>query len=265
MGKNKKKHQKQDKSELKEIKKHRRVNDILLGPLERPAIAWLVKHMPYWVTPDVLTFFGFFASILIGVSYYLTNINENFIWLASLGFVLNWFGDSLDGNLARYRKIERPRYGFFIDHTIDTISEVIIFIGIGLSPYVNLTLALIALVGYLCMANLVYITTSVKGVFQISYGSLGPTEIRVIAILANAALFILDKPQIRLPLLAAPVPFYDLVLGVVIFLLFFFFFYTTITQGIKLERKDRKKWLKKLHKSKAGKKTNSLRSSIPSD
>lgn len=235
--------------DLKKIKKHRRVNDILLGPLERPAIQWLVAHMPYWVTPDILTFFGFLASILVGVSYYLTNFDERYIWLASLGFVLNWFGDSLDGNLARYRKIERPRYGFFIDHTIDTISEVIIFIGIGLSPYVDLTLALIALVGYLCMANLVYITTSVKGVFKISYGSLGPTEVRVIAILSNAAMYFLHQPEVPLPLLKNPVPLYNLIFIVVISLLFFFFFYTTITQAIKLERKDRKKWLKKLRKN----------------
>ena len=155
----------------------------------------LVKHLPYWVTPDHLTFFGFASALLIGVSYYLTSFDKNFLWLANLGFLFNWFGDSLDGNLARYRKIERPSYGFFIDHTIDTISEVSIFIGLGLSPYVDLNLAFLALVGYLCMANLVYITTSVKGVFKISYGSLGPTEVRVIAILSNIAVYFSAIPR----------------------------------------------------------------------
>jgi phosphatidylglycerophosphate synthase len=241
---------KKKKKELKSIKKHHRVNKILLGPLERPAIAWLVERMPHWVTPDHLTFLGLFASVLIGVSYYLTNFDKNFLWLANLGFFLNWFGDSLDGNLARFRKIERPRYGFFIDHTIDTISEVIIFGSIGLSPYVDLNLALLALVGYQCMANLVYITTSVRGEFKISYGSLGPTEVRVIAMIANAVIFFIGNPKIQLPVLNQPVMLYNLLLMVVIFLLFFFFTYTTITQGIKLERKDRKKWLKKLQKNK---------------
>ncbi len=241
---------KKKKKELKNIKKHHRVNRILLGPLERPAIAWLVEHMPHWVTPDHLTFLGLFASILIGVSYYLTNFDKNFLWLVNLGFFLNWFGDSLDGNLARYRKIERPRYGFFIDHTIDTISEVIIFGSIGLSPYVDLNLALLALVGYQCMANLVYITTSVRGEFKISYGSFGPTEVRAIAILANTLIFFIGNPQFTLPVLNQPVMLYNLIVMVLIFLLFFFFTYTTITQGIKLERKDRKKWLKKLQKSK---------------
>lgn len=233
--------------EFSKIEKHRRVNDILLGPLERPAIAWLVKHMPYWVTPDHLTFFGFGAAILIGLCYYLTNFDKNFLWLADFGFLLNWFGDSLDGNLARYRKIERPKYGFFIDHTIDTISEVSIFIGIGLSPYVDLELALLALVSYLCMANLVYITTSVEGKFKISYGSLGPTEARVIAILANTIVYFIGNPVLNLRWLS--ISLYNLILIFIIFLLFFFFITTVISQGVKYEREDREQWLKKLNKT----------------
>ena len=236
-----------NKSQLTKIEDHRRVNDILLGPLERPAIAWLVERLPSWVTSDHLTFLGFLAAVLIGVSYWLTNFDARFLWLANLGFILNWFGDSLDGNLARYRKMERPKYGFFIDHTVDTISEVSIFFGMGLSPYVDFELALIALVGYLCMASLVYITTSVKGEFKISYGSLGPTEARVIAMIANAVIFFIGNPTINLPF--GEFSIYKLVLIGIIFLLFFFFFYTTITQAIELEREDRKKLLKKSKKS----------------
>lgn len=235
---------------LKKIEKHHRVNNILLGPLERPAIAWLVEHMPAWVNSDHLTFLGLFASVLIGVSYYLTTFNKNFFWLANLGFFLNWFGDSLDGNLARYRKVERPRYGFFVDHIVDTISEVMIFIGIGLSPYVDFKLALLALVGYQCMSNLVYITTSVKGEFKISYASLGPTEVRFIAILTNTVMYFMGDPKIILPWIGKPVQLYNLVVTIVICLLFFFFSYTAISTGIKLERKDRKKLLKKLSKHK---------------
>ncbi|MCD6577312.1 MAG: CDP-alcohol phosphatidyltransferase family protein [Anaerolineaceae bacterium] len=231
------------KNNLEKIEKHHRVNDILLGPLERPAIAWLVKHLPTWVTPDHLTFLGFLAAILIAISYWLTNFDARYLWLANLGFILSWFGDSLDGNLARYRKIERPKYGFFIDHTVDTISEVSIFFGMGLSPYVDFNLALIALAGYLCMANLVYITTSVKGEFKISYGSLGPTEARVIAMIANTIVFFIGNPMINLPI--GQFSLYKMIIIVVICLLFFFFFYTTITQAIELERIDRKKLLEK--------------------
>jgi archaetidylinositol phosphate synthase len=115
-----------------------------------------VNVTPSWVSPDMLTIFGFLAGILIGVSYLLTNLDKNFLWLANLGFVLNWLGDSLDGNLARYRKIERPRYGFFIDHAVDIITEVFIFLGLAFSPYVDFKIAILALIAYLCMTNLVF-------------------------------------------------------------------------------------------------------------
>jgi len=105
---------------------HTRVNKILLGPLERPALAWLAKKMPAWVTPDTLTVTGFLGTILVAVSYVLTNQHHAFLWLASLGLVINWFGDSLDGTLARYRNIERPRYGFFVDHAMDGLGEVLV-------------------------------------------------------------------------------------------------------------------------------------------
>lgn len=258
----KKKNDKEKKKKpVKKIKKHHRVNDILLGFIERPAIKFFVERMPRWVNSDMLTFLGFLGSVLIGVSYYLTNFDARYLWLASLGFFINWFGDSLDGNLARYRKVERPRYGFFIDHTIDAISEVIIFIGIGLSPYVDLTLALVALVGYQIMSNLVYITTSVKGEFKISYGSLGPTEVRALAVIGNTIMYFMGNPEIKLPFslpfFGTQVALYNLFVYCITILLFFFFFLTTTKTAIELERKDRKKWLKKVEKSeKAEKKKN---------
>ncbi len=176
---------------------HTRVNKILLGPLERPALAWLAKKMPSWVTPDVLTMTGFAATLLIAASYILAHRSAGFLWLASFGIVLNWFGDSLDGTLARYRKIERPRYGFFIDHTMDGLGEVIVMMGIGLSPYVDFRIAMIALVGYMLMANLVYILTYVSGEFRISYIGLGPTEVRLILIITNILIFFLGNPTVN--------------------------------------------------------------------
>lgn len=218
------------------IEKHKRVNDIFLAPLERPALAYLVKIMPRWVSPDMLTIFGFLAGALIGVSYLLTNLDKNFLWLANLGFVLNWFGDSLDGNLARYRKIERPRYGFFIDHAVDIISEVFIFIGLAFSPYVDFKIAILALIAYLCMTNLVFLITSVEGVFQISYGRLGPTEARVIAMSANTIIYFIKNPQVQLPF--GMISLFNLIVIGVIILLVSMFSYTTITHGIALSRSD---------------------------
>ena len=219
---------------MPEIKPHTRVNDILLGPLERPALQWLAGHMPAWMNPDILTVIGIVGSMITFAGYALSNLEAGFLWLASLGFVINWFGDSLDGTLARYRHIERPKYGFFVDHTVDAFSEVLVVGGIGLSPYVSLEIALVALIGYLLVSVLVYIRTYVDGVFQISYGKLGPTEMRVILIAFNTLVFFIGAPVIRLPFIEIAVC--EWIIGALAAILFFIFTYSTIKQSIELAR-----------------------------
>jgi phosphatidylglycerophosphate synthase len=170
---------------MRDIHSHKRVLDTFTGPVERPLLRWLAAHMPAWVTPDWLTAVGVIGGMVILVGYWLTGIDPNFLWLANLGFVINWFGDSLDGTLARYRHAERPIYGFYIDHAVDAYVEIMIFLGLGLSPYVRFDLACLALIGYLLLSVLVYVRTCVRGEFVISYGRLGPTEARLIAMSAN--------------------------------------------------------------------------------
>lgn len=171
------------------VENHKRENDILLGFLERPALQWLAAHSPSWVTPDLLTWTGVMGAILVFISYGLTHINRNFLWLAIFGFLLNWLGDSLDGTLARYRHVERPRYGFLVDHSVDAMTTVLMFIGIGLSPYVDLLVASFAVIAYLLVSIMVYLTTYVTGVFKITSAKVGPTEIRVLAILLTIFMF----------------------------------------------------------------------------
>jgi len=192
-----------------QTKPHRRINEILLAPLERPALQWLAAHLPEWVSPDVLTVIGIIGAIMIFVSYWLTGIDRNFLWLVNLGFVINWFGDSLDGTVARHRNIQRPTYGFFVDHTVDALSEVLVFVGLGLSPYVNLEVACLALVGYLLMSVLVYVRTYVDGVFKISYAKIGPTEMRLIAMIANTVVYFVGNPVLELP--SGTVSIYNLI------------------------------------------------------
>src|SRR5512140_709891 len=146
-----------EKKSRKQSAKHTRVNQSILGALEKRLLVWMAARMPAWVTPDLLTGLGLLGSVIIFTGYLLTTIDVRFMWLASFGFVLNWFGDSLDGTLARVRQIERPRYGYFIDHVVDTLAEVLVFVGVGLSPYVDLTLALLTLIGYLMVSNFVFI------------------------------------------------------------------------------------------------------------
>ena len=182
---------------MSDIENHKRVHDMILGPLERPTLQFFASKMPAWVNPDMLLGFGMFGSFIIIIGYLLTNFNSAFLWLASLGFVINWFGDSLDGTLARYRKIERPKYGFFVDHTADSLSMVMIFVGLGLSAYVRLDIAALACIGYLLMTILTYIGAFVSGEFRISYAKIGPTEMRLTAIIVNILLFFFGNPQLR--------------------------------------------------------------------
>ncbi|MFQ5636480.1 MAG: CDP-alcohol phosphatidyltransferase family protein [bacterium] len=217
-------------------KSHKRTNDILLGRLERPAVKWLAAHMPRWVTPDMLTGLGFLAAILTGLSYWLTTFDKSFLWLASFGLLINWFGDSLDGSLARYRKIERPKFGYFIDHTMDAIEQLFIIIGLGLSPYVRFRFALLALTGYYLMSIHTYITTYVSDIFKLSYGRFGPTEIRVIVILANTFMFFVGIPT--MDSLFGTVTLYDMMCLLISSALIFIFIVSTWKQALKLSSID---------------------------
>jgi len=229
-----------------EEQKHTRVNNILLGPLERPALQWLAAHMPAWVTPDHLTGLGLAASVLIFASYWLTSLSPAYLWLASLGFLLNWFGDSLDGTLARHRKIERPLYGFFVDHAIDALSTVLIFIGLGLSPYVRFEFAMLALVGYLLMAVYTYLVTYANGVFRISYAGLGPTEVRALAILINTVVFFLGNREVRISLpVPGPFSIFDLAILFLAIVFFVGFIVVSVTTALELEKKDTEKLLRR--------------------
>ena len=216
---------------------HTRINDIFLGPIERPALRWLAAHAPAWLTPNICTGIGVLGGVIIFLGYILSNIHPGFFWLASLGFLVNWYGDSLDGTLARYRKIERPAFGFFIDHTTDAATQVLIFIGLGLSPYISFNMACLALVGYLLLSVLAYIRTYVSNEFKISYSKLGPTEIRVLAVLLNAIMFFFGAVQWSQrwgtlgSTLLSP---YDLALGVVFLVLILFYITTAVREGRRL-------------------------------
>jgi archaetidylinositol phosphate synthase len=218
---------------------HSRINDTVMGPLERPALHWLAVHSPKWMNPDIYTAIGVAGSIIILVGYVLSRSHLGYFWLASFGFLVNWYGDSMDGTLARYRHIERPIYGFFVDHTTDAIGQVLMFLGLGLSPYISFNIACLTLVAYLLISILVYIRTYLVGEFKISYGKLGPTEVRVLAVLLNTAMFFFGEQtwQVKMNFLGNVIlnP-YDMFVGAIGFLLLFFFLNTTWQETIRLAR-----------------------------
>jgi phosphatidylglycerophosphate synthase len=170
-----------------------RIQTSVLNALEKKVLVWLAERQPQWMTSDILTYIGTFGAAVIAAGYILSAWNINFLWLSSLGFIINWYGDSLDGTLARVRKMQRPIYGYYLDHTIDTINEVMIFVGVGLSGLMHLEIALFALVMYFLMTINVSINAHLKKEFKLTYASMGPTEFRIIMIIINT-LFALIPP-----------------------------------------------------------------------
>jgi archaetidylinositol phosphate synthase len=169
---------------------HERQYRFALAGFERWALPRLAAALPRWVLPDDLTVLGLLASTGIGAAYILTNRDPAWLWAVNGLLIVQWFGDSLDGTLARVRQIERPRYGFYLDHLTDAYSTFAIGLGLGLSPYMLLSVALANVIAYLVMSINVYLETHVFGEFSFGYGLLGPTEVRVVLIALNATALI---------------------------------------------------------------------------
>lgn len=174
-----------DQNEVKERVQSARIQTSVFNSLEKKALVWMAERMPRWVNSDMLTGVGIVGAVIVAVGYFLSAINLNWLWLASFGFVVNWFGDSLDGTLARVRNTQRPLYGFYLDHNIDGINEALMIIGAGLSPLFDLRIALLALAAYLLLSMYVYINAHLKNEFRLTYAGLGPTEFRIIVIIVN--------------------------------------------------------------------------------
>ena len=151
------------KRNTEEIKQAKRIQTSILNAHEKKLLVWLAERMPARMTSDQLTFIGFVGAVIVATGYALSNLNLNWLWLASFGFVVNWFGDSLDGSLARVRNTQRKTYGFFIDHNVDVINECIMFAGVGTSPLVNMTFMAGVLVAYLGSASMCTSTATSRG------------------------------------------------------------------------------------------------------
>jgi phosphatidylglycerophosphate synthase len=170
-----------------------RIQTSVLNATEKKVLVYLAERQPKWMTSDILTYIGTFGAIVIAAGYILSDWNINYLWLSSLGFLINWYGDSLDGTLARVRNTQRPIYGYYLDHTVDAVNEFMIFIGVGLSGLMHLNIALLALIMYLLLTINVSINAHLKKEFKLTYAKMGPTEFRIIMIIINT-LFALIRP-----------------------------------------------------------------------
>ena len=206
-----------------------RIQTSLLNASEKKVLVWLAKRQPEWMTSDMLTAIGTVGAVIIAVGYILSGYNINFLWLSSFGFIVNWYGDSLDGTLARVRNRQRPIYGYYIDHTVECLDEFMIFIGIGLSGLMNFELSLMILALYFMLTINVSINAHLKKEFKLTYARLGPTEFRILAILANTVLVLIPSlTEFSLFGLS----FLDYV-GIVVFLVLLIIYLTTIAKDAK--------------------------------
>jgi len=165
------------------IKQSTRIQTSILNGIEKKALVAMASRMPAWVTSDMLTWLGFIGAAIAAVGYALSDYNLAWLWLTYIGIILNWFGDSLDGTLARVRKTQRPVYGFYLDHNMDGITLSMVCIGVGLSGMLHFAVAMLVLVVYLLLSIYAYIVIDLKGEHKLTYGKMGPTEFRVIVIL----------------------------------------------------------------------------------
>jgi phosphatidylglycerophosphate synthase len=175
------------------FKQATRVHTSLLANVEKSALIWIAGRLPSWVNSDHLTALGFFSMLAAGACYWYSPASPAAgLLLVNLFLVLNWFGDSLDGTLARVRNQQRPRYGFYLDHILDAIGTVALLGGLALSGFMSERIVLLLIISYFLLSIEVYLATYTVGRFKMSHGRFGPTELRLLLIVGN--LFLLRSP-----------------------------------------------------------------------
>ena len=187
------------------------------------------------MTPDLLTALALIAALVIGIGYALSNRDPAWLALSVAGYFVHWFGDSLDGTIARYRRIERPRYGYFIDHSCDGLATLLILGGFGASPYLRVDIALFAVVAYLLMSVHTFLIAKVSDAFQLSHLGAGPTELRILLIGLTLAMGLLGPDVGRVAGFNA----FDIVFGALATVLVVLFIVQTLREGRRLAAVDR--------------------------
>jgi phosphatidylglycerophosphate synthase len=173
---------------------HVREHRSILAAAEKRLLISIAERMPHFINSDHLTSLALAAMAVAGAAFAAARWDHRALWLVVVALGLNWFGDSLDGTLARVRRAERPRYGYYVDHAVDLAGAALLFAGLACSPFMTPFVALALLVAYLLVAGEVFLATAVRGVFRMSVGGIGPTELRII--LAVGALALLRDPHV---------------------------------------------------------------------
>jgi phosphatidylglycerophosphate synthase len=177
---------------LEHVREHRSV----LADAEKRLLVGIARRLPWWVTSDGLTGLALAAMCAAGAGFALAWWDVRALWITVLALAVNWFGDSLDGTLARVRRLERPRYGFYVDHVVDIVGTTALLAGMAWSPFMSPLVAASVLVMYLLVTGEVFLATVSHGVFRMSFAGIGPTELRIL--LAAGALAAMGDPRVNL-------------------------------------------------------------------
>ncbi len=167
-----------------------RIHTSLLARVEKRALIWMAERLPPWVSSDRLTLLALLAMAGAGAAFAAARWSPPALFLVIAALAVNWFGDSLDGTLARVRRQERPRYGFYVDHVLDIVGTSFLLIGLSASGLMSATLAFGVLVAYLLVAAEVFLATTVRGEFRMSFFGMGPTELRIVLAVGALRAFI---------------------------------------------------------------------------
>lgn len=213
-----------------------KINDSLLSRSETLMIDWLCQRVPSRIRPDHLTLFGLVGAMVVFSGFALSNLHPGYLWLAFAGIAMNWAGDSLDGSLARFRRAERRRYGYFLDHMTDSFSMTLVGMGAGLSPLLSMSACLLVLIAYLLLTVLSVLEAKVRNVMRISFGRLGPTEFRLLLLALIGFLYF--HPALEFTLRGLRVSAYDAVLMLISAMLFIVCIGTALRIGQELAGED---------------------------
>lgn len=210
----------------------RRIQENVLAVQERRLLNWICPRLPAWVTPDKLTVLALVGAVFVFGGYAASHLDPDWLWLSVAGYSIHWFGDSLDGSIARFRSIERPRYGYFVDHSADVLGALFIVGGIGVSPYVRVDVALVALAGYYMLAAHAFILARVTSELKLSYVAAGPTELRLLLVGLTVAMYVFGQSGQRFWSLGM----FDLFVGAVGVILIVVFVFQTLVTARRLDR-----------------------------
>lgn len=218
--------------------KAKRIQTSFLIPLEKKAVGYLAAQLPRWVTSDFLTYIGVFGAFVCAVGFALSSYNIYYLWLANLGLVINWYGDSLDGTLARLRNAQRPKYGFFIDHSLDVVTVTLMIVGAGLSPIFSMVAAMSVLIGYLALSISTYVITIVDDQFRLTYGIFGPTEFRLLFVILNIVIMYTSLSTLTLTIFDHTITVCDLIAYAITVILGIIWFSQFIVDKVRLDKVD---------------------------